>query len=570
VQTYRRNPVTRAEKLIGILKELGLSQEMADSLADKTPEEILQSNGIPEELRYQGLARMYGMPYVNPDENPPDPSVIGLLPNTMISSFKVFPFKLQGSELWVLTAAPGDLQSLNEIRQVLSRENRRLKPAITTPSALGRLIEQHKMRSVTSEQLRNYSESRKRQDQPTVVSTSAHEDEGPIAAYVNGLIKNALLDGASDIHIEPSNEGLRVRMRVDGRLFVYDNEVPPNLASEIITRIMIMAGMDIAERRQPQDGRITFKSGEHEVNLRVSTGPVKVGHKKSDSQQVVMRLLPREDEIPQLEDLGFLPDVLAQFRKVAGLANGLILVTGPTGSGKSTTLAAIVSEIATDERKTLSVEDPVEYQIRGVVQTQVNEAAGYTFAKALRSFLRQDPDVIYVGEIRDAETAKIAIEAALTGHLVFGTLHTNDAVESVSRLEQLGVESFNLSSSMRGVLAQRLVRKVCPRCRAPHPQAEHFARIIEGELGRSIDPNLITKGKGCPHCRNTGYKGRTAIHELFIVDREMAEAIAAGEDTSQLRKRALAQGMRPLRSDGFEKVLMGMTTPEEVIAASLE
>lgn len=539
-------------------------------MTGKSPEEILQSGDVPEELRYRALAQMYGMPFVNPDETPPDQRVIGLLPNTLISSFNVFPFRLEGNELWVLTATPGDLQSLNEVRQVLSRENRRLKPAVTTPSALKRLIEQHRMRNVTTEQLRQYSETRKQQKETPAGTPKPQTDEGPIAAYVNGLIRNAILHGASDIHIEPTGDTLRVRMRIDGRLAVIDENVPPNLAPEVITRIMIMADMDIAERRIPQDGRITFRDGEHEVNLRVNTGPVKVGHKAGESQQVVMRLLPREDEIPKLEDLGFLPDVLEQFEKAASAANGLILVTGPTGSGKSTTLAAIVNEIATDERKTISVEDPVEYQIPGVVQTQVNEAAGYTFAVALRSFLRQDPDVIYVGEIRDPETASIAIEAALTGHLVFGTLHTNDAVEAVSRLEKLGVERFNLSSSLRAVLAQRLVRKVCPRCRAPHPEAERYARVMEQELGTKVDPAKITKGRGCPHCRNTGYKGRTAIHEFFVVDREIAQAIALGEDTTLLSDRAIARGMRTLRKDGYLKVLNGLTTPEEVIAASLE
>lgn len=550
---------------------MGLEDELEASLRGKELKEILQSDEIPEDLRYRALAQMFGVPYINPDEEPPDPSAIAHLPNTLISSFTVYPYKLEGNELWVLTAAPGDQQSLDDVRRVLARENRRLKLAVAAPSALRRLIEQHRMRNVTTEQLRHYSESRKRdatESPRTVAKTRA--DEGPIAAYVNGLIRRAILDRASDIHIEPTRGSLRVRMRVDGRLSVYDENVPPNLAPEVITRIMIMADMDIAERRVPQDGRIAFRDGELEVNLRVNTGPVKVGHEGGESQQVVMRLLPRENEIPKIEDLGFLPDVLERFRETTSLANGLILVTGPTGSGKSTTLAAVVNEIATDERKTLSVEDPVEYQIPGVVQTQVNEAAGYTFAVALRSFLRQDPDIIYVGEIRDPETSRIAIEAALTGHLVFGTLHTNDAVEAVSRLENLGVERFNLSSSLRAVLAQRLVRRVCPRCRVPHPEADRYARIMEEELGEPVDPTKISKGKGCPHCRNTGYKGRTAIHELFVVNAEMAQAIAAGEDTTQLRKRALEQGMRPLRSDGYCKVLEGLTTPEEVIAASLE
>jgi len=374
-----------------------------------------------------------------------------------------------------------------------------------------------------------------------------------------GIVKQAVLERSSDIHIEPTKSGsMQIRLRIDGVLRVVET-VPAEIAPSLITNIKILANLNIAERRLPQDGRITLE--DPFVTLRVSTGPTVHG------EMVVMRILPRETDIPDLEAIGFSPAVLTLYKKAIESPNGIVLVTGPTGSGKSTTLAATIKEIATPEVKVLSVEDPVEYPIPGVVQHQVNEEAGYSFAAALRAFLRQDPDIIYVGEIRDSETAHIAIQAALTGHLVFGTLHTNDAPSAVTRLLQMGVQTYNLAPTLRGVLAQRLVRKVCPRCRTPLPerQARHVLNLAE-KVGIRFLPEEVelVYGKGCEYCGHTGYKGRTAIHEFMYVTEEIEDAIAKGEPTNTIRKLALASGMKTLYQDGLEKVLQGITTLQEV------
>ena len=567
------NVATRFGKrrpLAEILEEL--APELSDAVKGRGDGELLSSSVIPEDLVFRALAIQRNLRYIDPRENPPKPDVEQYLPNNAITDYQVYPHSLENGRLLVLTARPGDLQVRQELLKTLAREQLRLEMAVAPPSAIKELVDRYRMRTQLGQKV---AAQREEQKAPSV--NEEEEAEGPIVGYVNSLILRAVGIGASDIHIEPSGQGLVVRLRVDGKLRPEDLTIPPDLAPEVITRIKIMANLDIAERRRPQDGRISFRSKDGvEVNLRVNVGPVQLGN--TQAEQVVMRLLPRETDIPSLDNLGFHAATLDRFKELLKLANGIILVTGPTGSGKSTTLAAAISHIVSPELKILSIEDPVEYRIPGVIQSQVNEAAGYTFATALRAFLRQDPDVIYVGEIRDAETATIAIQAALTGHLVFGTLHTNDAPSSVTRLLQMGLKPYNVAGALRGVLAQRLVRKVCPRCQAPLPEEERrrIVPILEQELGRKIDPEKLVRGTGkvgehtCPTCGGSGYKGRTGIHELFFVTPKISEMIAREASTNELREEAIASGMRQLRTDGLLKVAEGITTFEEVMRATVE
>ena len=569
--TPRATRFGKRRPLAEILEEL--APELATSLRGKSDGELLTSTAIPEDLVFRALAIQRNLRYVDPREDPPKPEVEQYLPNNAITDYQVYPHALENGRLVVLTARPGDLQVRQELMKTLAKEHLGLEIAVAPPSALRELVDRYRMRA----QLGQKAAARRDEERAEARVKEETEVEGPIVEYVNALILRAVDLGASDIHIEPSGQGLRVRLRVDGKLRPEDLTIPPDLAPEVITRIKIMANLDIAERRRPQDGRISFRSKDGtEVNLRVNVGPVQLGN--TQAEQVVMRLLPRETDIPTLDSLGFHPETLAQFERLLDLANGIILVTGPTGSGKSTTLAAAISHIVSPELKILSIEDPVEYRIPGVIQSQVNEAAGYTFATALRAFLRQDPDVIYVGEIRDAETAGIAIQAALTGHLVFGTLHTNDAPSSVTRLLQMGLKPYNVAGALRGVLAQRLVRKVCPRCQAPLPEEDRqrVVPILEQELGRKVDPGKLVRGTGkvgertCPTCGGSGYKGRTGIHELFFVTPEISEMIAREAPTNELREAATASGMRLLRVDGLLKVAEGTTTLEEVMRATVD
>ena len=378
---------------------------------------------------------------------------------------------------------------------------------------------------------------------------------------VDGMIREAALQDASDIHIEPTEHSVRVRYRIDGSLREH-MELPRGAAQSMLARIKIMGNLDIAERRVPQDGRVRFKKGSIDLDLRLSTLPTVYGEK------AVMRLLQKASNIPEVEQLGFSEHNFQRFLDVIEKPNGIFLVTGPTGSGKSFTSFSTLKRIARPDKNTTTIEDPIEYEIPGIIQSQVNAVAGLTFARALRAFLRQDPDIIFVGEIRDTETAKIATEAALTGHLVLATLHTNDAPGAITRLDEMGVEPFNISASVIGVLAQRLVRRVCSECKRPtNADPEVLRRLGIGE--RDLRGANLQRGAGCPRCGGTGYKGRMGIHELMVVDDPIRRAIGTRQTAAEIREVAIAQsGMKTLRQDGIEKALTGLTTLEEVLAVT--
>ena len=381
--------------------------------------------------------------------------------------------------------------------------------------------------------------------------------EAPIIRLVNFIIARALERGASDVHIEPSEKGMQVRYRIDGILS--DVDAPPKrLQTAIISRIKIMSRLNIAESRLPQDGRVKLRIGGKEVDFRVSTVPTLFG------ESVVMRILDQSSVPLNMETLGFEGAILARVRQMIESPYGMILVTGPTGSGKTTTLYAALREIRTAERKVITIEDPVEYQIPGIIQIQVKPQIGLTFSSGLRSIVRQDPDVILVGEIRDRETAEIAIHSALTGHIVFSTLHTNDAAGAVTRLLEMGVEEYLLPSSLIGVLAQRLVRTICPDCSAPREISPAFREEILRETGFAAEGNL-RMGRGCDACGGTGFRGRAGIFELLPVTDDIKELIVARADAGAIRARAVAGGMTLLREDGWGKVRSGVTTIEEVL-----
>ena len=403
-------------------------------------------------------------------------------------------------------------------------------------------------------------------DQETVLSElkalAGREDlldtsgRAPVIKLVNLILFEAVKASASDVHVQPYEDRVMVRQRVDGVLF--DSfDVPKSLQEEVLTRIKVLGQMDIAEKRLPQDGRATVQVGDRLIDLRIASLPT------SHNERIVIRLLDKSARLYTLGDLGMRSETLATFQELIGLAHGLILVTGPTGSGKSTTLYAALQEINTKDQNVLTLEDPIEYQLDGISQTQINEKKGMTFASGLRSVLRQDPDIIMVGEIRDHETAVMAIQASLTGHLVFSTLHTNDAASAVTRLLDLGIEPYLVASSLVASLAQRLVRRICGGCKTPLPAEEARAGIKR--LKPDLQSGELFAGSGCSACRGTGYRGRLGLFELLVTDNRCREIVQARGNASQIRDAALAGGMTLLRNDGLARVLDGQTTIEEIL-----
>jgi len=380
--------------------------------------------------------------------------------------------------------------------------------------------------------------------------------DSPVIRLVNLMLSQAVRGGIFDIHVEPQQSNVKIRQRLDGVL--YDMFTPPkHVQSALISRIKLMAKMNIAEKRLPQDGRIEIKVGNKDIDIRVSTLPTAFG------ERVVLRLLDKSTIRLSLTDLGMLPERLELFSKMIRSPNGIVLVTGPTGSGKTTTLYADLSEINTTDINIITVEDPIEYRISGIGQVQVNPKIDLSFASGLRSIVRQDPDVILIGEIRDLETAEIAIQSALTGHLVFSTLHTNDAAGTITRLRDMGLEPFLIGSAINGILAQRLVRVICDNCKESyHPDPEELKRI--GLMPENLTSNQLYRGRGCDLCLNTGYRGRTGIHEFLVLDQEMKKMILQTADASMLKNHACYHGMKTLLQDGAGKVIKGQTTVEEV------
>lgn len=470
----------------------------------------------------------------------------------------ILPLKIDNDHLVAATARPLDTQPFDDLRLLY---NMPAKPVVAPADVMIEAINRaYDLSADSANEIIDDIEEEGDIDSllhglpQDLLETSA---QAPVIRLVNSIMVQAVKDKASDIHIEPYERELAVRYRIDGML---SNVVQPpkRLQSLIVSRVKIMAGLDIAEKRLPQDGRIRIVIAGAEVDIRVSVIPT------SHGERVVMRLLDKAGTLLNLETIGLNEDTLKVVEKLIHLPHGIILVSGPTGSGKTTTLYAALSRINSADKNIITVEDPIEYQLSGIGQMPVNTKVGLSFATGLRSILRQDPDVIMVGEIRDLETAEIAVQASLTGHLVFSTIHTNDAAGAVTRLVDMGVEPFLISSSLVGVLAQRLVRVLCPDCRKPYtPNLDQLS-----ELG--IDPSsapsdaVFYKAQGCPKCRNTGYRGRSGIYELLVIDEETRALIARKTDSTRIRKEAQKHGFTGMRANGFDAIIQGVTSLEEV------
>jgi type IV pilus assembly protein PilB len=472
----------------------------------------------------------------------------------------ILPLQMDGAELLVAISDPLDTETLDSLSRVLKLA---LNPKLATPEDLKAAI--HRCYSGGQVSVSYEDVFGKAEDGGISVELpqggDVKEDDAPIIRYVNSLIVDAIRRKASDIHLEPLEKRFRVRFRIDGVL--QEMKGPPKrLQASIISRLKLMAEVSLAEKRIPQDGRIQARTGGRDIDLRVSVLPTVYG------ESIVMRILDKEGLKLGLPELGFFADDQAKFQGLISGSDGVFLVTGPTGSGKSTTLYSALNYITKPDRKIITVEDPVEYQMAGINQVQVKRDVGMTFAAALRAMLRQAPNIVMIGEIRDLETAEIAINAALTGHMVFSTLHTNDSVSAVTRLVDIGVKPFLVSAALRGALAQRLVRRVCQSCAQPYaPSAKELYSI--GMTVQDIAGATPMKGAGCQKCGNRGYKGRRGVFELFVITEEVQEMIYSGANLVDLRRKAREAGMRTMREDGQRKVASGMTTIEEVLGSTV-
>jgi len=485
-------------------------------------------------------------------------SVVELIDPETVRAYGVIPVAQEGNLLKVVAKNAVNYQIIEELQFILGLE---VQVLVAEQDKIDTAIEKYypvtvaSVHDVLSEMTSGDNEEEHSYDNVTDLENAAND--APIVRFVEVILYQAIKDQASDIHFEPFENSFRIRYRVDGTLY----EMPPppkSLSVPVISRVKIMSGLNIAERRLPQDGRIQLKIGGRPIDLRVSTLPTSYG------ESVVLRILDRSVVNLELDSLGISSDVLAKLRDIIHMPNGILLVTGPTGSGKTTTLYSALQEVNEISEKLLTAEDPVEYDIEGIIQLPINDTFGMTFQRALRAFLRQDPDRIMIGEIRDLETAQTAIESSLTGHFVFSTLHTNDAAGTITRLVDMGVEAFLLCSSIAGIVSQRLIRKVCKNCRVAYePKDEELEKM--NITREDVGDRRFYYGKGCPNCNETGYRGRKSICELLTMSPELMELIMKNAPTITIREKAREQGMVTIREDGIQGVLNGETTVDEVL-----
>ena len=496
---------------------------------------------------------------------PKEPVVLDNLSIKFMKQARFIPLRIKNDLLEIAMADPDDFYTIEALSLAYNKKIRALKgEEADILDTVERLygVGSQSMEMIIEEAGKDVYSINPDRDEEDIDHLRDLASEAPIIRLVNRLILDAVKLQASDIHLEPFENQFRVRYRIDGVL--NDIESPPyRLQAAIVSRIKIMAKLDIAERRLPQDGRIKLKIAEKEIDLRISTIPTMFG------ESVVMRVLDRDTLILDFERLGFPKEILPKYNDLISQPYGMILVTGPTGSGKTSTLYATLSKINSSEKKIITLEDPVEYQLNGVNQIQVNPKIGMTFANGLRSIVRQDPDIILVGEIRDRETAEIAIQSALTGHLLFSTLHTNDATGAITRLIEMGVENFLLSSVLLGIFAQRLVRVICPHCKRPVKIENRLIKAM-GITDDEADTTEFFAGKGCEECRYTGFKGRIGIFEYMPVSNRIREEIIKNSSAERIKEVAMQEGMITLRQDGWSKVRQGITTVPEVLRVSLD
>jgi type IV pilus assembly protein PilB len=523
---------------------------------------------VTEQDVLRGHAEQLGIPFLDLDRISVDEDVAKAIPQSVVQRYNAIPIRRSGNRLTVAMADPTNVFALDDIRLITGYE---IDPMLASSDDISALMSgtdgggtQEELQTAlqaldgeTGAALADDMDLSGGGVEEDVDRSQALEDEAPIIRVVNVIIQQAIKDRASDIHIEPDRRGVRIRYRIDGVLHEV-MQVPKYVHAPLISRVKIMGDMNIAERRIPQDGRIHIRHEGKDFDLRVSSLPTVFGEK------IVMRILDQSSVLIGLNKLGMFAETQAHLESVIVQPNGMILSTGPTGSGKTTTQYAILNKINSVEKNIITIEDPVEYQLRGLNQVHVNRKAGLTFANAMRAFVRQDPDIIMVGEIRDLETAETAVQASLTGHLVLSTLHTNDAPSAVTRLVDMGVEPFLISASIIGVLAQRLGRKICQNCKEPYkPPAEALRRV--GFNVENADDVVFYRGRGCEQCKHTGYRGRNGIFEFMLMTEEIQDLIVKRAPLSEVRNAALASGMKTLKMDGFQKVLEGMTTVEEVM-----
>jgi type IV pilus assembly protein PilB len=516
---------------------------------------VLVEHGVLSETQLvAALASQIGLPFVDLTETPVDPTAAATVPSAVCRRHVVLPIGYQEGRLLLAMADPANVFALDDVRSLSGMEPR---PVVATREDLLAAIDRWARDDGDLDDLG--AALHKEEESEDLARITQVVDEAPIVKYVNLLITQAIADGASDIHIEPGEHDLRVRYRIDGVLHDVMRS-PRSIQSGVISRLKIMADIDIAERRIPQDGRLSVPTRGTQVDLRVATLPTVWGEK------VVMRILDNSTARLDLTDLGFSEENYARFAESYRKPYGMILVTGPTGSGKSTTLYATLNIVSHPQVNVITVEDPVEYRLPGINQVQVNQKAGLTFAAALRSILRCDPDVALIGEIRDHETAQIAVEAALTGHLVLSTLHTNDAPSAITRLTEMGIEPFLVGSALDCVLAQRLARRLCPKCKEPfQPAVEDLERARFPWSPDEGPPPELHRPVGCSACAKTGYKGRLALHEVMSVTEEIERLAVDRASGTEIGNVARAQGMTTLRDDGMAKVRAGLTSIEEVL-----
>jgi general secretion pathway protein E/type IV pilus assembly protein PilB len=556
--------------LIDLLVEMGLVS--AEQLAPLREEASAKSEGLVDLLVSRKIittsdvarakASHFGYEFVSLSTLRLSDEVIAAVPRHVAKRYRAVPVSKHENTVVVALADPSDLDAIDAMQRMINAE---VELRVATEEDIDAALNKYygvadesvssMLQEITEGEVDVAAVARQTGDDGAIVDADA-----PIIKLVNTLIVEAFRARASDIHLEPLSKTFRIRYRIDGML--HEMKSPPKrLQAAVISRIKIQSAMSIAERRIPQDGRIQTSVGGKLIDLRVSCIPT------SHGESIVMRILDKEGLRLGLPELGFFTDDQQTFERLIGLPDGILLVTGPTGSGKTTTLYSCLNFINRPDRKIITVEDPVEYLLSGINQVQVNETVGLTFAMALRSMLRQAPNVIMLGEIRDVETATIAINASLTGHLVFSTLHTNDAPSAVTRLIDIGVKPFLVASSVRALMAQRLVRKVCKRCAAPYTPTDTELRSLNLEAGQLAGANCM-QGKGCSDCNKTTYRGRFGIFEIFVLDDEARKLVYERVASSVLRARAREMGMRTLREDGARKVLAGLTTADEVVRAT--
>lgn len=524
---------------------------------DRLGRVLIKQGAVTEPMLLEVLVQNLGIPLVDLSVTPPDKEAARLIPMSLAERHGVIPIRKKGNRLTVAMVDPTNFFAIDDLRMVTQCE---IEPVMTMEADILKAIQQ----TYTVTDLVEKSVSQLQKDEPLFASEIETSEDAPIINIVNSLISQAVKNGASDIHLEPMENGLRVRFRIDGVLREATS-FPKHIQGAIVSRVKIISNLDIAEKRLPQDGRLQVQEEDRPIDIRVSSLPTIYGEK------IVLRLLDQKSAILDVDALGFSPDNLGKYKNMYRHSFGMILITGPTGSGKTTTLHSTLNELNTVAKNIITIEDPVEYRLAGINQVQVNNKAGMTFANGLRSILRQDPNIIMVGEIRDKETAEIAIRAALTGHLVLSTMHTNDAASAVARLIDMGIEPFLVASAVLGCVAQRLVRRICPECRTAYTPAIDSPECVMVEGADSTRTcSMLYKGNGCIHCGNTGYRGRVAIHEVVPMTEKLRDLTIHRYSAAEIQNAAIAEGMRTMQQDGIDKALQGFTTISEVIRVAYE